>query len=121
VGGTWLITFTNMMGAGVSCSITPIEFRFVQNTEEQFTADGGQTTLSCNAGTGGIQDKTYTGTGRLAGTISGNSMTASQEFLGAIHLTGTVSGNLMTGSVRWHEFVFGVSVTLNGQFEGTRQ
>jgi hypothetical protein len=119
VGGSWMLSASNMSGQGVSCNLlnTPVS---LSQSGTTFTGTYGPGTLSCQAG--GQPVSVGTQGSIVNGSINGNSVTFDLDTQD-LHHTGTISGNSMSGTARW-TFDFGGSigvVTLNGNWSAAKQ
>jgi hypothetical protein len=118
--GTWSASVSNMTGTGVSCSSTsPTQLTLTQ-TGVTFSGsyDGGA--VSCSTPGGTLSSPL--GSGLVTnGLVNGNSVSFDLD-TPEQHQTGTVSGTSMSGVAQWQVDYAGLgTVTLNGEWEATRQ
>lgn len=119
IEGTWSLAWTDMSGAGIACSTTPIVYQITQNTTT-FTGNSTSTyIISCTDGVTTVED-TLTGAIITNGRINGNSISFDLA-TSAAHQTGTVTGNTMSGTATWTlDLGSSGTVVLSGSFAGNR-
>ena len=119
VSGLWTYNATNVVGGGITCSITNVSMTLTQSgtTFSGTVAAGG--TLTCSSPSG--SDTESLGNDVIAnGLINGNGI---QFDIGTqdLHNTGTLSGNSMSGTVTIRVATGTATIILTGNFTAVRQ
>jgi hypothetical protein len=112
VAGPWKATWTNMSGAGHSCSATLTMALTHQGTS--FSGSYNNAVVACD----GQSSNPFTGT-VLNGTVNGDQVSFDLDTT-ALHQTGTLSGAAMSGLATWTISNGTTTIVLAGNWAATR-